>query len=399
MSSSDPLRNDLTAPLGTAAPPHARPRLWRGAFASAVGLGLLAVFFALILDERSGGEPVAVATIQTMPPPPPTPAISPDVTGTIAPTGPDAGSVEKRSGVRVVRQNGGEAPGALIIEIPQAPSLRLPPAPDKRLVEKGRYGLLPRIGSDGARPADIYARPVMTTAKAGAPRIALVLTGLGLAANVTADAAEKLPAAVSFAFAPYGRDVERDVAAAREAGHEVLLQVPMEPFDAQNNPGPHTLLAGAEASRTADDLQWLMSRFTGYVGVANFLGAKFMSSEGALAPALRELSERGLFFLDDGSSPQSLTQTLAPGLGLSAARADVVLDVRPEALDAALFRLEAAARQNGLAIGVASALPATIDRLARFSKALEARGFALVPVSATVKSTGPVASRRAAGVP
>ena len=33
------------------------------------------------------------------------------------------------------------------------------------------------------------------------------------------------------------------VARAREAGHEVLLEVPMEPFDyPDNDPGPQTLL-------------------------------------------------------------------------------------------------------------------------------------------------------------
>ncbi len=42
---------------------------------------------------------------------------------------------------------------------------------------------------------------------------------------------------------PYGADVERLVARARGEGHEILLQVPMEPFGyPDNDPGPQTLL-------------------------------------------------------------------------------------------------------------------------------------------------------------
>ena len=55
------------------------------------------------------------------------------------------------------------------------------------------------------------------------------------------------------------------------------MQIPMEPFDfpAQPIPARHTLLAGAGKAANADNLTWLMSRFTGYAGVANFLGGKY----------------------------------------------------------------------------------------------------------------------------
>jgi uncharacterized protein len=118
----------------------------------------------------------------------------------------------------------------------------------------------------------------------------------------------------------------------------------MEPFDLpHDNPGPHTLVADAAKVSNSDKLTWLMSRFTGYAGVANFLGGKFTADEKALAPVLREIAARGLFYVDDGSSARSLAMTLAPGEALTAARADIVLDstARPEAIEAALARLEA----------------------------------------------------------
>ncbi|MGH6794307.1 MAG: divergent polysaccharide deacetylase family protein [Methylocella sp.] len=178
----------------------------------------------------------------------------------------------------------------------------------------------------------------------------------------------------------------------RAAGHELVLQLPMEPFGSpRDNPGPHTLLAGAGKVANIDDLSWLMSRFTGYAGVANFLGGKFTADAKALAPVLREIAARGLFYVDDGTSTQSLAMTLAPGQALAAARADVVLDstAEPEAIEAALARLEAIARDKGVAIGVASGLPVSVETIGRFARALEARGIALVPLSAAMPSPQP----------
>ena len=194
----------------------------------------------------------------------------------------------------------------------------------------------------------------------GLPRIALLVGGMGLSSRATEAAIAALPGAVTLGFAPYGAGLARQTALAREAGHELVLEIPMEPFDfPRDNPGPHTLVADAGKAGNSDNLTWLMSRFTGYAGVANFLGGKFTADEAALTPVLRAFATRGLFYVDDGTSARSLAMTLAPGQALAAARADIVLDSAggPGAIEAALARLEAIARDKGLAIGVASALP------------------------------------------
>jgi uncharacterized protein len=56
-------------------------------------------------------------------------------------------------------------------------------------------------------------------------------------------------------------------------------------------------------------------------------------------------------------------------------------------IDRALGRLEALARERGMAVGMAGALPITIDRIARWAKAAEARGVQLVPITAVVAKT------------
>lgn len=370
------------------------PRLGLGLAVVAVGAGALAIVKS---DNRRGGEPFAVARIEEAPPAPPPAATPAPAAAPALPSSATGDQIEAASGVKVVRGGGGGASGALVIDVPQTLGVHLAAAPDKRLVEKSRYGLLPRIGADGARPADVYARPIVASARLrpGAPRVALMIGGLGLNAEGTANAIAKLPGAVSLGFAPYGGDVEREAAEAREAGHETLLQAPMEPFAyPADNPGPHTLLDAASDPENLNSLHWLMSRFAGYVGVVNHLGGKFTADAHALSPVLAEIAARGLVYLDDGSSPRSLAREIASTLDLPSASADVVIDAdpAPEAIEAALTRLEALARSRGSAIGVAAARPASVERIARWSAGLEAIGVALVPVSAMMsRAPGPAA--------
>ncbi|MBV8474433.1 MAG: divergent polysaccharide deacetylase family protein, partial [Hyphomicrobiales bacterium] len=253
-----------------------------------------------------GGEPFAVARIEAAAPAP-APIVS--STPVAAPSSPAAaGALDAASTVKVVR-NGGAPAGPQIIDVAQALGIRLAPAPDPRLVEASHYGVLPRIGADGARPADVYARPIAASArmKPGSPRIALLIGGLGLNAEGTTQAIAGLPADVTLGFAPYGGDLEREAARARAAGHEIWLQAPMESFaGSADRPGPHMLLAGASDADNLESLRWLMSRFSGYVGIVNYLGGKFTADTRALSPVLAEIASRGLAYFDDGTSPRSV---------------------------------------------------------------------------------------------
>ena len=135
-----------------------------------------------------------------------------------------------------------------------------------------------------------------------------------------------------------------------------------------------------------DRLYWLMSRFQGYVGLVNYMGARFTASDTALAPVLREAATRGLIYMDDGSSARSLAAQLAGANNIPFAKTDIVLDAvpTPAEIDRTLSRLEAVARDRGLAVGFASTLPGVIGRVSAWAKAAEKNGFALVPITAAV---------------
>jgi polysaccharide deacetylase 2 family uncharacterized protein YibQ len=253
---------------------------------------------------------------------------------------------------------------------------------DPALVENTAQGPLPRIADDGRKPMTVYAGPAPTTAKF---KIAIVVNGLGLSALATKTALDALPAGVSLGFAPYAGDVGKWVADARARGHEVLLEVPMEPYDfPDSDPGPHTLRAGQEEEANIQRLTWALSRFTGYAGVTNLLGQRFLSDSQALSPVLTYLNRRGLYVFDNGAASQSVLPNVAGQVGVPAAQSGPALDgiqTAPE-IDRRLSDLETQARANGSAVGSAFLYPVSIARIAAWAHGLEARGFVLVPVSA-----------------
>jgi uncharacterized protein len=264
-------------------------------------------------------------------------------------------------------------------------SIPLPPVPIAELVEQSQYGPLPKVAADGTRPLEAYARPSRYAAKsvAGGPvRVAVLVNGMGRSDSATDEAIKDLPVPISVAYGAYGRNLQDGVNSARAAGHEVLLQVPLEPMNYPTaDPGPHTLLTTLPTEENMKRLQWLMSRFTGYVGVTNLMGAKFEATQSSFLPVLEEIKARGLLYLDDGSVQNSTAGKIAGTLGLDYSVASIQIDGTQS-----LAKLEALAKERGSAIGVANAKPTTIKQLAEWARKLEAKGIVLVPVSAAVRS-------------
>ncbi|MDE4909809.1 divergent polysaccharide deacetylase family protein [Methylobacterium sp. 092160098-2] len=377
-----------TSRLGQLIAAARRPRIAAAAIAAgfAVAAGLV-----LALGDPDGGEPrvqVAIAmrepTMRPATQAPPT--LQPQVLATAPSTAPlqrSAEEVETASGVTVVRPPGSGPSDAVVIRVPPPNAPRLVPAPDPRISEAGRHGLMPKLGEGRIRPLDVYAR---SEEPGTGPRIAIVVTGLGIGQATTAVATARLPAAVSLAFLPYGGEAEHAAARARDAGHEIFLQLPMEPFDyPDSDPGPQTLLTALRGPENADRLAWAMTRFSGYVGLVNFMGAKLMA-DAAFEPMLREIGARGLGFLDDGTAPKATTMPANKGK-TPIARAEIVLDTTPraDAIDAALAQAEARARANGFVLVSATGTALSVDRIARWAKDIDARGLRLVPASVALR--------------
>lgn len=255
----------------------------------------------------------------------------------------------------------------------------LPAAPIAGLTAPGPGGLLPIVGKDGKTPFQAYARPFRDS---GRPRIALVVGGLGLNAAATRSAIERLPPEVTLSFVPYADGLQGWIDLARADGHEVMLEIPMEPLDYPNNdPGPSTLMATARPEETVKRLEWLLARSTGYFAVTNYLGGRFLTSDPGMNAFMGSLKSRGLGFFDDGSAPKRMNP------GLPRASADTVVDeqLSGEAIERQLLSLEAAALQRGQSLGSGFAYPVTIDAVIRWSQGLAGRGYQLAPASAIAR--------------
>ncbi len=276
-----------------------------------------------------------------------------------------------------------DGPSATMNEGSAPEAIGLAQAPIGGLTMAGANGPLPVLGPDGMVAWKEYARPVANTDDR--PKVAIIVTGVGLNARATEMAIKQLPGQVDFGFSPYGQRLQHWMDMSRSHGHEGFLMIPTEPLNyPENDPGPHTLLAGASARDNLKKLDWLLSRLTGYVGVINEMGSKFTASEEDVLPILEELNGRGLMLLDSRSTRFSVGAKLARRISMPRAFNNLFIDnsLSAEDISQKLTTLENTARTYGTAVGVARAFPLTIGEIEKWARGLESRGIELVPITA-----------------
>jgi uncharacterized protein len=326
----------------------------------------------VLVDDPTGGRPSAVASLAADAP-----------SNTIA-------ALNGLPPTAAVISVGEEIPAVAPLQVADptlaTPSERTPLGSLADLVEETEFGAIPRVSAAGEKPFDAYARPAL--AAGSGPQIAILVSGLGLNLDGTLRAVGALPDDVTLGFAPYGKNLRKGLEAARAEGHELFLELPLEPFDyPDSDPGPDTLLTGQPPRDNLSRLFAVLARAGGYVGLMNFMGARFTASSADFGPIMEEIGARGLGYLDDGSSNRSVARELAASNGVPFARIDRPLDLKPSraAILAELDALEAVAREEGRAIGIVSALPVSIDTIAEWAAGLAERNIRLVPASALMK--------------
>ncbi|MER9055953.1 divergent polysaccharide deacetylase family protein [Mesorhizobium sp. M0213] len=385
---------DIERPLGQAIrPSRSGGGISAGAVAAAlVVLSVVGVSSAIALRDKPFRklQEVAVST-------PKTPAAA-DTAAAPAKATPETAAPSNASGANItgpktggpqiihVQTEEGDGPpeAAIVIRDPSTigQNLRIAHIPDKALIEASETGPLPIRAADGRRPFDVYARP---WSGARGARVALVIGGLAVSQTGTQAAIAKLPAEVTLAFAPQGNSIGRWMQVARQGGHEVIMQVPLEPFDYPNvNPGRNTLTVAATPDENLKNLRWALSRTTNYTGVMNYMGARFSADATAMGPLMAELGKRGLAYVDDGSSARSLAPELALKDGVPFVGGDTAIDAVQDrgAILKKLDGLEATARAKGFAVGIGSAFDLTVDTVSSWVTEAKKRGIEIVPISA-----------------
>jgi polysaccharide deacetylase 2 family uncharacterized protein YibQ len=345
--------------------------------ASRAGRALVALWAAVLLAAA-----VLVATLQWLGPP----------------ARPTVATAPAKPQPLPARLSAAAAPPA--VKVPAAPAVVASgrgdiTRPDPALLEPALLEpgmMLPRISHDGREAARLYAAPAPAV-PAGARPIAILLDGVGLSSADSFDAIDSLPSAVSLAVSPYAAEPGAVLDAARKAGHELLLSLPMEPAGAPaDDEGTKALTMQVDPDENLRRLDWSLSRIQGYAGVTNAssgLNGENFAGSPQFAAVAHALAGRGLFYVD--ATPDAPVPD-----GIAGVDADLRFDTPPDAagIDRQLAQLERVASGKGSAIGVVGPVyPITVRRLADWARTLPARGLVLVPVSSLVRPATEAASR------
>jgi len=263
----------------------------------------------------------------------------------------------------------------------------LAPAPFAGLTRISAYGRIPAIAPNGARAVSSYNRPYK--AVAGKRPVSVIIGGLGVNRSLTQKAINELPADITLSFAAHSTGLQNWIDQARAAGHEVLIELPMEStgFDASEPGADRALLASRNTTSNNRNLDWLLSRAQGYFAVTNYNGDLFLTRSDAAAPILDRLSKAGLGFIYDGSETAPSLGALSQSAALPFARGYNLIDPEQDSvrIQSELARLADTARASGGQIGVGFAYPETIEAVRRWAATLESKDLALAPASQALR--------------
>ncbi len=227
-----------------------------------------------------------------------------------------------------------------------------------------------------------YARSFVNTENK--PTVSIIVGGLGINRRRTQAAISELPPEITLSFAPTSANLQSWVRKARAAGHEVLIELPMEPYEyGRERPHPQVLQVSAGSEANTQRLKTLLARVRGYAGVMNYQGGKFATSAEAAGPVFDILGDKGLAFFEDGSLTRSVFEASAIRQDVTFGKAGAWIDARPEAdeISTQLMTLEAQALETGAAMGMGMSYPVTVDLLKDWTQGLEAKGIVLAPAS------------------
>ncbi|MCA3351457.1 MAG: divergent polysaccharide deacetylase family protein [Roseomonas sp.] len=386
--------------------------LSRRVFAGWRGLGVFWVLVLLLLgggglwlDNLGPPEPREEAVAEAPPPAPPAPVPVTEVPAPPAaapepPQPPAQAEAPAPEPAAPSAETSAQAPAAptpppfdVPVAAPEFPPARPVAAPDPALLEQGRFGALPKVGADGRTSIRAYAGQF--DRQDSRARIGIIVADIGISNAQTEDAIRRLPPAVTFAISPYAPRAAQVAERLRAKGSETLIGLPLEPAGYPlNDPGNRALLTGRSSAENIANLEWVLSRFPGYVGaigvVGGMRGERFAAMEQSYLALQESLRNRGLLFVD--ARPGVAGPARAWGRSV-----DVILDepaTRSE-IERRLVELETIAKARGSALGLANAAtPVMVDRLVAWAAELERRGVVLAPISVLIRRPPETAENR-----
>ncbi len=277
---------------------------------------------------------------------------------------------------------------SVTVKVEQPPEPTPEPAPQPAPPSSGGEEATPQLLSPHSEAVTVPVVPEKEEPMTSSlhPKIALIIDDVGVDLKGS-ERAIKLPPPVTLSFLPYAVRLREQAKDAHDAGHELLLHMPMEPLG-HDDPGPGALLVALPMDELRRRFEVALASFTGFDGVNNHMGSKFTAYPDGMNMVVDELQERHLFFLDSRTSAQSVGLKTAQEKHLPTIARDVFLDDNqsPEAIRAQLEETERIAKHKGYAVAIGHPHATTMDVLPAWITDAQKRGFELVPLKSLVKT-------------
>ncbi len=215
-------------------------------------------------------------------------------------------------------------------------------------------------------------------------RVAIVIDDVGFQEEPTLGFA-RLGLPITFAVLPHQRYSAGLARRLRSMGHEVILHLPMEPLGyPARDPGVGSVREGMSATEIASVVGADLLEVPGAIGLNNHMGSRATADPELMRAVLQVCGERGLYFLDSRTTPETVAYHLALRMGVRAAKRDVFLDDRRERtyIEGQVRSLLAKARLEGSAVAIGHPDAITLDALRRSADLLSGAGVRVVPASA-----------------
>ena len=261
-----------------------------------------------------------------------------------------------------------------------------------RLLENGKYQLtiqrdeftlaeLTFVPASASKPPQIETKPSITG------RIAIVIDDLGPNLKIAREfLALNYP--LTFSILPFYTHSKDIAAEAHSQGREVMVHLPLEPLKSEEyKPEKGTLYTSMDEGTLLNQLREDLSAIPPVSGVNGHMGSKFTEDRKSMEIALRELNNRGLYFLDSLTTGKSVGSSVGRDIGMRFTKRDVFLDreLEGKTIEKRLIQLSELSRKRGHAIGIVHPYSDSLNALKKLLPVLSSEGIEVVPVSQTIE--------------
>lgn len=236
--------------------------------------------------------------------------------------------------------------------------------------------------------SDSKKRIILDKINLKTPLIAIVVDDMGINQKRTKDIIS-LQAPLTSSFLTYGSNLASLAAAARSAGHEIMIHAPMEP-KVSANLAPDTLQVGMDENQITEIFNSMLAKFDEIKvkGINNHMGSKFTEDKEKLGCVMEILKNKGMFFLDSKTTALSKGKELALEDMVDYVARDVFLDNENnyDYIKRQLTKTEKIAAKKGFAIAICHPKSQTYLALKEWIAELKDKDLKLVHVSEIVQA-------------